>query len=607
MPMGVVLAAGTVARARVPRGRRRAPPARAEQSRGGVSGAPRRRARGDRARHVRALRPPAHRAAEVQHDAPGPDARARRVRRGRARAAAHAPRARACCSSRATSATGRSTRSCTRSRCTRCRCWRGRSTTRCCTTCSSACAAAPATRVIYRRGAVRRVLRALAANQAVAVLIDQHIQTADAVYVDFFNRPAATTSALAALALRTGAPVIPGVRAAAAGRTVPHGLRARRRSAARGQSRRAPRLHAALHRRPRDVRAPVSRASGSGCTAAGATSSRRTTMRAACSPRPRPRTDEWPEVRRLIVRAPNWLGDAVMALPALAAVRRAFDGRTIILAATPAIAPLFEERTSARPDEILTVDRAREAAQLTRRARGRDPAAAQLLRQRLDGQARRHRPNAGATRADWRRLLLTRAVPRPRRAVHQVEYYLELVRGLGIEAGRRRITAADRAGPVHAPEGRRDPRRPPASRPASASSVSRRARPTATPSGGRPSASRRSIAGIDATAVLRRRRRRPRNRACDRIVAAARRARRQPDRPDDAAAARGGRRALRRVRVQRFGRDARRRRARRAADRDLRADRRTGHRPGGRRRRDSRERSSAGPACCASVQSTTGA
>jgi Kdo2-lipid IVA lauroyltransferase/acyltransferase len=63
--------------------------------------------------------------------------------------------------------------------------------------------------VIYRRGAIRRVLRALADNQAVAILIDQHIQAADAVYVDFFNRPAATTSALAALALRTGAPVVP--------------------------------------------------------------------------------------------------------------------------------------------------------------------------------------------------------------------------------------------------------------------------------------------------------------------------------------------------------------------------------------------------------------
>ncbi len=63
--------------------------------------------------------------------------------------------------------------------------------------------------VIYRRGAIRRVLRALESNEAVAVLIDQHIQTTDAVYVDFFNRPAATTSALAALALRTGAPVVP--------------------------------------------------------------------------------------------------------------------------------------------------------------------------------------------------------------------------------------------------------------------------------------------------------------------------------------------------------------------------------------------------------------
>jgi KDO2-lipid IV(A) lauroyltransferase len=62
--------------------------------------------------------------------------------------------------------------------------------------------------VIYRKGALRKVLRALASNQAVAVLIDQHIQT-DAVLVDFFNRPAATTTALAALALRTGAPVIP--------------------------------------------------------------------------------------------------------------------------------------------------------------------------------------------------------------------------------------------------------------------------------------------------------------------------------------------------------------------------------------------------------------
>ncbi len=63
--------------------------------------------------------------------------------------------------------------------------------------------------VIYRQGAIRHVLRALAANECVAILIDQHIATSDAVSVDFFNRPAATTSALATLALRTGAPLVP--------------------------------------------------------------------------------------------------------------------------------------------------------------------------------------------------------------------------------------------------------------------------------------------------------------------------------------------------------------------------------------------------------------
>ena len=60
--------------------------------------------------------------------------------------------------------------------------------------------------VIYRQGGLRSVLRDLQSNRGVAMLIDQHLHS-DAVSVDFFNRPAATTSALAALALahrRTG-------------------------------------------------------------------------------------------------------------------------------------------------------------------------------------------------------------------------------------------------------------------------------------------------------------------------------------------------------------------------------------------------------------------
>ena len=63
--------------------------------------------------------------------------------------------------------------------------------------------------VIYRQGAVRRVLRTLHAGQGVAMLIDQHMHSPDAIYVDFFERPAATTSTLAQLALRTSAPVVP--------------------------------------------------------------------------------------------------------------------------------------------------------------------------------------------------------------------------------------------------------------------------------------------------------------------------------------------------------------------------------------------------------------
>ena len=63
--------------------------------------------------------------------------------------------------------------------------------------------------VIYRQGSLRRVMRSLQEGQGVGILIDQHIQSRDAIYVDFFNRPAATTSAVAALALRTGARVVP--------------------------------------------------------------------------------------------------------------------------------------------------------------------------------------------------------------------------------------------------------------------------------------------------------------------------------------------------------------------------------------------------------------
>jgi heptosyltransferase-2 len=136
---------------------------------------------------------------------------------------------------------------------------------------------------------------------------------------------------------------------------------------------------------------------------------------------------------RLIVRAPNWLGDAVMALPALEAVRRAHHDAAIVLAARPSIAPLFEEDTAARPDEILVLDRPREIAQL------RDARADTILLLPNSFRSAWSARQAGIAvrwgfRASARGWLLTRSVARPRGRVHHIDYYLALVRGLGIDA-----------------------------------------------------------------------------------------------------------------------------------------------------------------------------
>ena len=139
------------------------------------------------------------------------------------------------------------------------------------------------------------------------------------------------------------------------------------------------------------------------------------------------------EVQRILIRAPNWLGDAVMALPALAAVRRAFEGRTVIVAAIPSVAPIFEEGTAAAPDDVIVIERAREQDQL----RAAKPDAILLLTNSFGSAWRASRSGAAERwgyKAGGRGWMLTRGVRRPRGRVHQVEYYLQLVRGLGLPA-----------------------------------------------------------------------------------------------------------------------------------------------------------------------------
>ncbi len=169
-------------------------------------------------------------------------------------------RARACCSSPGISVSGSCRRWCTRCGPSRSASWRARSTIRMLNRLLEDIRQGTGNTVVYRRGTIRRVMRTLQAGHGVAVLIDQHIMSRDAIYVDFFERPAATTSAVAALALAHRRAGRAGVRAAARPRALPSDLRAPGRAAARRLARRGPRVHAALHRRARDVRAPPSRA-----------------------------------------------------------------------------------------------------------------------------------------------------------------------------------------------------------------------------------------------------------------------------------------------------------------------------------------------------------
>ena len=133
-----------------------------------------------------------------------------------------------------------------------------------------------------------------------------------------------------------------------------------------------------------------------------------------------------PEITRLVIRAPNPLGDALMAMPAMAAIRAAMAGRQLIVAASSGVAPIFEELTVASPDATVVVDKRNEAALLREQ---RADAVVLLTNSFRTAWVSRQAavPQRWGYRAHARSLLLTRAVARPRTRVHQSEYYLQLV------------------------------------------------------------------------------------------------------------------------------------------------------------------------------------
>jgi Kdo2-lipid IVA lauroyltransferase/acyltransferase len=63
--------------------------------------------------------------------------------------------------------------------------------------------------VVYKQRALGQVLRMLRAGRSVALLLDQNVAADNGVFVDFFGRPAATTTVAAALAAKTGCAIVP--------------------------------------------------------------------------------------------------------------------------------------------------------------------------------------------------------------------------------------------------------------------------------------------------------------------------------------------------------------------------------------------------------------
>ena len=134
---------------------------------------------------------------------------------------------------------------------------------------------------------------------------------------------------------------------------------------------------------------------------------------------------------KLIIRAPNWVGDGVMALPAVDNARDITGADYIAVMARGATAPLYSNHPDV--DRVIVIDDkssglfgARRAARLIKYDRYDigvilPPSFSSALIFKLGGVAAR----AGYT-GDRRSLLLTRAVKPPKEKMHRVRLYLYL-------------------------------------------------------------------------------------------------------------------------------------------------------------------------------------
>jgi len=144
---------------------------------------------------------------------------------------------------------------------------------------------------------------------------------------------------------------------------------------------------------------------------------------------------------KILVRAPNWVGDAVMAIPALEAIRRTHASAEIAILARPAVADLYREQPFA--NKIVEYDNAGRHKGWW----GREKLVAELRRDKFDLAIllqnafeaawlawRAGIPERVGYARDGRGMLLTKPIRVPGENEiprHESHYYLELIRRAG--------------------------------------------------------------------------------------------------------------------------------------------------------------------------------
>lgn len=151
---------------------------------------------------------------------------------------------------------------------------------------------------------------------------------------------------------------------------------------------------------------------------------------------------------RILLRGANWVGDAVMMTPAVGSLRKHFPKARIHVLAKPWVVPVFEAVPPV--DRILVYDKAdrhrgiRGGMHLVRSLRTYDFHAAILFQNAFEAAliaALSRIPMRIGYATDGRGALLTHRPARPdkSRKIHQVDYYLGILKGVGIPDRCRRL------------------------------------------------------------------------------------------------------------------------------------------------------------------------